>query len=117
MSYRKECPYELKVVGSTSYRVPPAVIHTLLENAISHNDYGTTGACFELRTEPGEEGLRLEFRSPPGATTARADAAEGTGLGYVRARLEEVFPGRCRVETGKGETGWITRISCPAVAA
>ena len=114
MSFRQGTRFELDVRGAPDLdaTVPPALFHTLLENAFSHNRY-VQPATFRLEGErtPGRRGYRLV--APRGAGEARAVMGEGTGTRYVAARLEEAFPGAWRMEAGPQEEGWTTRVEVP----
>jgi hypothetical protein len=57
-----------------------------------------------------EGGWRFEFFSPGQSHREPARPPGGTGLRYVRARLEESFPGRWQLHDGPVEGGWCTVI-------
>lgn len=94
--------------------VPPALFHTLVENGLTH-----------LLPLDGEQGFELHAERTPGLVCytfvawGQADAAarpgeearrEGTGLRYIKARLDESFPGRWTMAGGAVEGGWRTVI-------
>ncbi|RKH63628.1 histidine kinase [Corallococcus llansteffanensis] len=114
MSFRQGAPFVLDVHGALDLdaTVPPALFHTLLENAFSHNRY-VQPTTFRIEGErtPGRRGYRLV--APRGAGEGRAVMGEGTGTRYVAARLEEAFPGAWRLEAGPHEDGWTTRVEVP----
>jgi LytS/YehU family sensor histidine kinase len=107
--------------------VPPALFHTLIENGLTHLTPCNGRQDFELHAEPHEGGRRytllargereaclasaaLGDRSSPapeGPTTS-APVLEGTGLRYIKARLEESFTGRWTLESSPVEEGWKT---------
>lgn len=68
--------------------VPPALFHTLVENAISHNDYRGSTIEMHLKAQSSQLGTAYEFRAP---VIGQKASGTNTGLGnrYVRARLEE----------------------------
>ena len=100
--------------------VPPALLHTLVENAITHGgpvrDGERTLRLTEARLADGRR--VIELLSPVSQLpTARTGVTEGTGTRYVKARLEESHPGRWHFETGPVPNGWRTRIEIiPATA-
>ncbi|MCY1041953.1 histidine kinase [Corallococcus sp. bb12-1] len=114
MSFRQGTRFELDVRGAPDLdaTVPPALFHTLLENAFSHNRY-VEPTTFRIEGErmPGRRGYRLV--APRGVGAGRAVMGEGTGTRYVAARLEEAFPGAWRLEAGPHEEGWTTRVEVP----
>lgn len=107
MSLRQEKDFRMEVVGGDDDEVlPPLVIHTLVENGLTHGYRGRDKGRFVLRCEelPGWLVLRLfnDGNVAPDPATPR----EGTGLRYVKARLEEAFPGRWEVRSEAVEGGW-----------
>jgi hypothetical protein len=116
MSCRKGRRMTLETAGlDPAAPIPPAVVHTLVENAITHGATRESDVVLWLRrgTEPGR--VRYVFESPfePGAADP-APAVEGTGLRYVRARLEESFGDRWSLASGAAGAVWRTEIVVPA---
>lgn len=121
MSLRHDARHILATEGTNdNAAVPPAVFLTLLENGLTHQrarrGVGARENIFRLRaaTLPDTGGIRYEFFSP-GEPTRRAGEPEtghreGTGMRYIRARLEESFPGRWSLVDGPVEGGWQTVI-------
>ncbi len=91
MSLRHECAYALRTIGSLSADlIPPAILHTLIENGLTHGTFTRNSVEFVLeRTQ--EEGLRHYRLLSPETTAAEPQGQGGTGLRYVRARLEESY--------------------------
>ncbi|MES1211514.1 MAG: histidine kinase, partial [Acidobacteriota bacterium] len=88
LSRRRDRNYELRVEGIDARDlVPPAVFHTLVENAITHDASKSERIVLTLSAVPEGERVRYTFTAP-GAESAGAKA-EGTGLRYIRARLQE----------------------------
>lgn len=113
MSFRREVHFELRTEGvDLAAPIPPAVIHTLVENAITHNAYPGGTVELVLREEQTAEGRRLTLRAPL-ASAPRSPAREGGGLRYVRSRLEESVPGRWALSSGAQEGDWVTHIDLP----
>ena len=91
MGYRQDRTFRLQVEGvAPKAPVPPAIFHTLLENALTHNRYTAPIVCFQLEGEPLGDGWRYTLRTPHNGHAPAADR-EGTGLRYVKARLRESF--------------------------
>jgi len=86
MSLRKDVAYELEVDGVDGSRlVPPAVFHTLVENAITH---GSSAPRVTMRLSCRD--ARYVFESPVDASDDRVPQA-GSGTRYIEARLREAF--------------------------
>lgn len=110
MSFRKGLKFELVTEGvDRNATIPPAIFHTLLENAISHNRYRGAAVSFTLRETRDGETRRYVLESPlAGQRPMRGE--DGIGLRYVKARLEESFPGRWRVASEALTSSWRTTI-------
>lgn len=93
------------------HAVPPALFLTLIENGYIHQRVRGGAGIFELTAEPREGGTTYTFVSP-GEIKVQPDRADGgTGLRYVKARLEESFPGRWSFAHGPHPAGgWATVI-------
>jgi hypothetical protein len=116
MSYRTDTPFSLDIEGSTSgLQIPPGILHTLAENAFSHNHY-PDGGVFQLVVEHGDDGLRLRFDTPV-STDRRDKQSGGTGHAYIRAKLAQAFGDRARFESAASTSGqWCSHIHYPAPA-
>lgn len=110
MGYRQAVQFELETAGiDTDAYIPPAVIHTLIENAITHNAYKPGKVIFTLH-ETRTDRQRQLVLSTPLAGAIRQPRPEGGGLRYVRARLEEALPGRWALRSGEESGAWVTHI-------
>ncbi len=72
----------------TDQQVPPALFHTLIENAFSHNDYRAFEATFVLTQETTASGRILRLSVPVKNPHSSSHSA-GLGTRYIEARLEE----------------------------
>ena len=104
--------------------VPPAIFHTLIENGITHSEGRPRHRTFHLRAETRRDVVRFTLLAPNalegprngppsagnGASGGSAPGREGTGMRYVKARLEESFPGRWSLRAGPTAEGWQTSI-------
>ena len=113
MGFRQAVQFEFvtKNIDDTAL-IPPAVIHTLLENAITHNAYKPGTVTFTL-TETRENNVRRLKLETPMAGEHRSDFKEGGGLKYVKARLEEAAPSSWRLESQRVQNSWVTIIELP----
>lgn len=119
MSVRMRRTWSLEAVGvEEAALVPPAVFLTLIENSFAHQRVTGEAAAFVLRLErpAGADTIRYTFLSPGEVQVDPARPAGGTGLRYVKARLEESFPGRwsLRGETAAGGWQTVIEIKLPA---
>lgn len=93
--------------------VPPAIFHTLIENAMTHNRYGDEDVLFQLSGSYANGTRRYEFDAPVRGAASKT-SRDGVGLRYLRARLEEAFPGRWRVDVEPRGDVWRTIIEVHA---
>ena len=90
-------------------RVPPMVLHTLVENGLTHGYVGKSRGVFLLKREELLDGIRYSLFNdgvPKEKKEKKEKKGEGTGLRYVRTRLEEAFPGRWSLDSRPVENGW-----------
>lgn len=111
MSLRKDVAYELDVEGvDGALRVPPAVFHTLIENAVTH---GTPAGRVTLRLSATHDGARVRyvFEAPAGESN---DGNAGTGTKYIEARLREAWGDAWTFRQGRSGSLWRAEIEMPA---
>ncbi|MBO6504496.1 MAG: histidine kinase [Kordiimonadaceae bacterium] len=89
--------------------VPPAVFHTLVENAFSHNDYRNGSFEFSFSQETIGDSQCFTLVVPEAGAPA---ARQGSGLGsdYVRNRLKEFCGNAFRFSTEKIGSNWVSKI-------
>lgn len=110
MGYRRNVQFELDAAGvDTDAFIPPAVIHTLIENAVTHNTHQSGKVIFTLRETFLSDTRRLVLQIPL-AEAGPASPKEGGGLRYVRARLEEAAPGQWHLLSMEIDGAWVTQI-------
>ena len=112
MSRRRDRRYELETQGADpDDLVPPAIFHTLVENAITHDDTKPEQVTLKLHASPDGGRVRYVFEAPCSGSVSAA--IEGTGLRYVRARLEESFGRDWSLASGPAGGVWRTELSIP----
>lgn len=119
MSYRKNIDFRLNAVINHSVNIPAAILHTLIENAITHNNYRQGTVEFKLRQRISDQHLHFVFSSPWIArkiASPKEGRTQGTGLKYINARLEESFARYWNLEETQSSGEWITTISIPTDA-
>ncbi len=114
MSRRKGRDYQLISEGIDLHAmIPPAVFHTLVENAVTHG--ARTSATVVLRLTGARHGARIRyvFEAPLGGEP-HAGREEGAGTRYIRARLHESFGTQWTFTAGAVEDVWRTELEIPA---
>lgn len=96
--------------------VPPAIFLTLIENAHVHQRVRGKETVFRLQSEHIGTGVRYRFHSPGEVRKLTRRLAGGTGLRYIRARLEESFPQAWKLDHGPEGDGWQTVIELEELA-
>lgn len=114
LSRRRDRSYEIRAEGTDERDlVPPAVFHTLVENAITHDDSKRERVVLTLSAMFEGEGERVRYVfTAPGADPGGA-ATEGTGTRYIRARLQESLGDDWSFMAGPAEGLWRTEITIP----
>ncbi|MEO6005207.1 MAG: histidine kinase [Opitutus sp.] len=111
MRARTDLDWQLDADGvDPAASVPPAVFLTLIENSFSHQRATAGATTFALRSVVEHTRVRYRFRSPGAVTLDSTRVMGGTGLRYIRARLEESFPGAWSLGHGEVPGGWETVI-------
>lgn len=109
---QKHCTLETEGIDG-SERIPPAIFHTLIENAFSHNVFRQQSLTFLLQREALDKSrIRFKFRAPLGGEQTAAFGKLGTGTGrkYIEARLAQAFSDHWSMQEQETETEWITEI-------
>lgn len=111
---RLQVTYHLDAAVNTS-AVPPALLLTLVENAIKHGVAKQMGAgTVTVRTATGKPGFVLitvvnSGRFEPGPDT-------GIGLKHLTKRLEELYNGKATFEIAATADGVVAQLQLPAYA-
>lgn len=112
MGFRKEINYVWEQVGiDETQLIPPAIIHTLLENGITHSEPlpGNT-VKFVLRYFVSKESYGYLFETIAQNRQIVTERVGGNGFKYIRARLTESYGTNWTFDSGKTESGWISTI-------
>ena len=105
MSLRKAIAYELEVDGIDGARlIPPAIFHTLVENAITH---GSSAPRVTMRLSSSAKGYVFESPLDPAEDH---DAPPGSGTRYIEARLREAFGNAWTFRQGRAGNVWRAEI-------
>ncbi|MBL8113896.1 MAG: histidine kinase [Acidobacteria bacterium] len=112
MGLRKDVRYELETDGVDGSRlVPPAIFHTLVENAITH---GPAAAHVTLRLRERRDGARIEYVFEAPAEESGAPNCPGSGTRYIEARLREAWGDAWSFRQERAGSLWRVSIAVPA---
>jgi hypothetical protein len=89
---------DIRVEGDRDVPVPPMLLATLFENAVTHGRFpdGTLHIEVNARIEDAE----MQFSVANAYPSGRSASGMGVGLANVRKRLELLYSGRCRFDAG-----------------
>ena len=116
MSYRKDQKYMLNTIDiDLNQKIPPAILHTLIENILSHNRYTSETTTFNLQQINHLENntIELKLSSPISQNLHNKTVGTGTGLKYIRSRLTESFQERWHFEEQAVGEFWISTFQIP----
>ncbi|MBG6129591.1 hypothetical protein IWQ47_001106 [Aquimarina sp. EL_43] len=108
MEYRKEIKYHWEEENiDADQKIPPAILHTLLENGITHslpND--NNSITFKLIFETGDTYKTYTFLTIAKVRDAEKKVIEGTGIKYIKARLTESYASKWSFSSEAIPNGW-----------
>jgi len=110
MKFRKEVDYIFETEGiQEDELIPPAVIHTLVENGITHNRPNEKNQVKMVlsfsESDKGKKYTLITFAKPRSSTSKKAGKG-GTGLKYIKSRLTENYGVHWELESYGIEEGW-----------
>lgn len=119
MGFRKELNYIWEEEGiDPNDIIPPAIIHTAVENGVSHSLPNPDGSIrFKLKFERGAKSktyilrTQAEIRKESQFEKIENDNGDGMGLKYIKARLQESYPNRWTLSSNAISGGWETIIT------
>lgn len=120
MSLRKGARCSLVTEGiSPRAQLPPALFLTLIENGLTHLLPRDGAIRFHLAAKSHGSSTTYTLRADGlrQSDTPPASPNEGTGLRYIKARLEESFTAAWSLAGHPSPSGWETIITVPFVAA
>ncbi|WP_200837131.1 histidine kinase [Dyadobacter sp. 3J3] len=112
MQFRKEINYHWEESGIDEDEfIPPALIHTILENGITHSiPIADDGIRFCLRFVKTEIYHQYTFETIAENRTPIRQSKGGTGFRYIQARLTESYGDKWDFFSEASPTGWISTI-------
>ena len=108
MKFRKEIDYLWDEEGiSPNEQIPPATLHTLVENGITHcAPLPDNTIKFKLIFDTNEQFKSYTFLTFAKVRQTTKVSSDGTGLKYVKARLEESYGEMWSFSSEATEHGW-----------
>lgn len=112
MRFRKEVNYKWEEeIQNDQIKIPPAILHTLLENGITHCHPGKDNSLmFRLECRNSSKEILLTFRTFGELRKKNCDPVEGTGIKYIKSRLTESFGNAWEFTSTRMEDGWENNI-------
>ena len=112
MSFRKEVCYEWQEKNiDENEEIPPAIIHTIIENGITHSLPPKEGCiifCLSFTKEKNHKEYSLLTIAQN--RNRKKEHSNGTGFKYIKARLNESFGDNWLFNSHQVENGWLTTI-------
>jgi hypothetical protein len=112
MGFRKEINYNWEETGiDETQLIPPAIIHTLLENGITHSEPlpGNT-VKFVIHYSLSKDAHQYIFETIAQNRQIMTDRTGGNGFKYIKARLTESYGQNWTFESGSTKNGWKSTI-------
>ncbi|WP_271404960.1 histidine kinase [Tenacibaculum soleae] len=115
MKFRKEIEYVWEDEGvneNVAQLIPPAVIHTLLENSITHClPSDENQLCFKLIVFTTKNTQEYKFLTFGKVRNQQKNTADGTGFKYIKARLTESYGDKWTFTSCQTNEGWKNTIT------
>ena len=115
MKFRKEIDYAWEEEGiyeNTEQLIPPAVIHTLLENSITHCLPSSKNVLgFKLIAQTTKSTLKYTFLTFGKVRNQLKKTSDGTGFKYIKARLTESYGDHWNFTSEATNEGWKNTIT------
>lgn len=106
MSLRKDMKFSLRTEGVNGKElIPPIALHTLVENGVTHGYPGKKSGEFILTKKVDGKKTRFILFND-GLPVESSRETSGTGIKYIRSRLEEAFPGKWEFYSKSVKGGW-----------
>lgn len=108
MEYRKEINYSWEEEGiDPAEKIPPAILHTLLENGITHSlPMDDNSIKFKLVFQSNSAYKCYTFLTFAAGVRQTAHQEDGTGLKYIKARLRESYRTKWDFTSEPADHGW-----------
>ena len=110
MTFRKEVDYIWQENGINSQEmIPPAILHTIIENGITHSKPIDNMVIFNLNYT-SSNGIKIYELETIATNRNSSKKSGGTGFKYIKSRLTESYGNHWEVKSGPSKNGWTTSI-------
>ena len=110
MTFRKEVKYIWNESGiDPTELIPPAILHTIIENGITHSKAIDGQVIFNLKYE-ALNGIKIYELKTIAENRTSTKKSGGTGFKYIESRLTESYGNRWELKSGASSNGWTTSI-------
>lgn len=107
MSLRQDKSYSLDVKGDIHHgNLPPLILHTLIENGLTHGYKGKDSGIFKLTFQRKDKNVTITIFNDSDNTPDQTAIKDGTGLRYVKSRMEEAFSNMWTLSSNTVPGGW-----------
>jgi hypothetical protein len=114
MGFRHDLHFELKSANiPNELMLPPALLHTLLENCFTHNRFSGSPTTFLISCSDLGHSYKLVMTSPINSNKTSEPLNTGTGLKYIESSLTENFLQNWSISSKAINECWVTEISLP----
>nr|WP_252732219.1 sensor histidine kinase [Paraglaciecola arctica] len=116
MGYRTNIQFSMTCrIQQKEASVPPGVVLTLLENALSHNLYQQGEVVFSLQQNiiADKSMQQLTFIAPITQKSSEKGINLGIGSKYIEARLAESFANNWKMKSQLGNNNWQVTLTFP----
>lgn len=118
MSFRYALPFTIEVNKyCDDFLLPPAILHTLIENSFTHNNFRKCELGFVLNISNKDGFTILQLQAPTSKSAASLKGQEalidGTGTKYIKGRLSESYDTNWEFAVALEGDCWITTIKFP----
>ena len=114
MGFRHDLQFDLTTQNIPSeLMVPPALLHTLLENCFTHNRYTCSPTTFVFSCVEQGDSFKLIMKSPINSNSSNESLNTGTGLKYIESSLTENFTNDWQMSSAAENEFWVTTIKIP----
>jgi sensor histidine kinase YesM len=112
MSFRKEVCYDWEENNiDENEDIPPAIIHTIIENGITHSLSPKQGCIiFRLSFTKEKNYKQYTLLTLAENRQRKKESSNGTGFKYIKARLNESYGNNWHFDSCAVEEGWLTTI-------
>ncbi|MGX5174087.1 sensor histidine kinase [Aliikangiella sp. IMCC44653] len=112
MSLQHKTVYHFNLKGiAGDETIPPAIFHTIVENGLTHGFTGSQQAIFTLTKEETSEKCVYKLSNNGNKKSiANSKPTTGSGLKYIKSRLQQWHPLASKVFSYGDDQGWHTVI-------